>query len=102
MALSHMKITHKHTMHTRVCVHARAVRHLFELGDKETVHVVHVRVEATRVHDGRVKATVAELARARKEEGKEGSDDRGKDKRWKHDEIWPRTSRGTEDDERYS
>ena len=49
--------------HTRLGVHTRAVRHLLELGDEETVHVVHVRVEATRVHDGRVEAAVAELAK---------------------------------------
>ncbi len=50
------------------------MRHLFELGDEEAVHVVHVRVEATRVNDGRVEAAVAELAR----EGgrKKGCDDR--------------------------
>ncbi len=86
------KQTHTHT-HTRIGVHTRAVRHLFELGDEEAVHVVHVRVEAARVNDGRVEAAVAELAKEGDMGVSEGESKDGKMMRCGHFEIYPETLR---------
>jgi hypothetical protein len=78
------------------------VRHLLELGDEEAVHVVHVRVEATRMHDGRVEAAVAELARKIGDMGvSEGETKGGNMMRCGRDTIYCETSRGTEDGKKH-